>query len=1320
MPLTHDDTSEVPSAFRLGEWFVEPMLNRITRDGQSVQLRPRAMDVLVFLAQKDGEVATKEQVIDAVWRTEFVTENALTHIISELRTELGDDARNPRYIENIPRRGYRLIAEVEVQSSRPHGVAEVIRMPTADGAPQPETDINPYPGLAPFTEKDAPFFFGREAEIGQMWRAISSRRLLAVIGPSGVGKSSFLGAGVKPAAPEGWAVVVCQPGESPFASFARAFLPEFAGDVEAIEGLFEIRDGASALPMISRWRQRYDRALLVVDQFEELFTLSPIETQKAFVGLIGSLVEHTDLHFLLSMRDDFLHRCHAHQPLRPIFDQLTALEAPDADALRLAVVEPASGLGFEFEDDLMASEMVAEVENERAALPLLAFSVAQLWDRRDRERRVLSRTAYESIGGVTGSLARHADTTLEGLGRERLSMVRDLFRNLVTAENTRAVREYNELLSVFADDERDSADQVVRHLIDARLLTSYEDEQPGAVSARRVEIIHESLLTNWPRLVRWRSQDADAARFRDELRQAARTWNERDRNKDLLWTGSAFREYQLWREQYPGGLSESEQAFGAAMTAHEFRRQRVRGWVFTAAFVALLAVLLVVSGFWRQSVRETRRAEAAKLLALGQVALTEERTTALAYAMASLELADTPEARRLALTALWAGPPATVVMPKGNIWWITFTPDGDRMAVGSKSGRIFVFSRRPEPPVELTDFQGRGISFPTEFSPDSRRLVGGISDTRGPTEVRLWDVETAQTVRVIEVPGFSVATGIFDTDGRTILSIGALNAREASGATVPGYGRIVIQRWPPAGEAPELVGSVDAPMMTLAWMDPVRRLVAIGEGNELLLFRLDGFGRESPTIVGRHPEPFVFRSAFAFHPTKDSVAACDGGGNLMLWPLDGDGTRSERRIEAPLDPMSITFNSDGRLLACASRNGFRLWDFEGPVGAPPLVFGNAGRHIAFTPDDRWLATAGWGYTLALWPLTSPYVRFLHGHETGAPNLTFSADGSRLYSQGGSDGRVLSWDLDGGAGLEPTVVFETSRQWGWGLEVDRRERFVIASYPGGIWKVPLDGGEPQLLEDFPRQGFRLSPSGQRLAVRLNRKRGPVLYALDLETGESQMYNFPGEGDLASWSYESDEQLLVVQGGVLYRWIPETGSEQVLIAKGVDTFARGPDYVDGFARGPVDRQLLCRVNGSIIDLDLESGTQTPLDLPDGNSRLGSGPAGPIVLTRADNGETFVAPLGSEKPHLLLGKELAQPVISSPDGRWIASSAFDGTIRLWPMPDFSKPPLHTLPHDELMATLESLTNLRVVPDDVDSTGYRVEADMDAYRGWQTPPEW
>ncbi len=142
--------------------------------------------------------------------------------------------------------------------------------------------------------------------------------------------------------------------------------------------------------------------------------------------------------------------------------------------LRRALVQPATTCGYRFSDDELVEEMLAEVEGERGALPLLAFAMARLWEKRDRENGLLTRQAFHDIGGVGGALARHAEETMDRIGGHRVPIVRELFRNLVTAEGTRAVREWDELLSVFDEPQHQSAEEVLRELIDARLLTSYE------------------------------------------------------------------------------------------------------------------------------------------------------------------------------------------------------------------------------------------------------------------------------------------------------------------------------------------------------------------------------------------------------------------------------------------------------------------------------------------------------------------------------------------------------------------------------------------------------------------------------------------------------------------------------------------------------------------------------------------------------------------------------------------------------------------------------------------------------------------------------
>ena len=170
------------------------------------------------------------------------------------------------------------------------------------------------------------------------------------------------------------------------------------------------------------------------------------------------------------MRDDFLMLCNRHEALRPVFSELTPLDPPVGAALRRALVQPATRCGYRFEDDELVEEVLAEVEGERGALPLLAFAMARLWEKRDRDSGRLTRTAFHDIGGVGGALARHAGQTIDRIGTDRIAVVREIFRNLVTADGTRAVREWDELLSVFDQGQpAHSAEEVLRGLlIDAR------------------------------------------------------------------------------------------------------------------------------------------------------------------------------------------------------------------------------------------------------------------------------------------------------------------------------------------------------------------------------------------------------------------------------------------------------------------------------------------------------------------------------------------------------------------------------------------------------------------------------------------------------------------------------------------------------------------------------------------------------------------------------------------------------------------------------------------------------------------------------------
>ncbi|HEY8164614.1 MAG TPA: serine/threonine-protein kinase, partial [Gemmatimonadaceae bacterium] len=241
---------------------------------------------------------------------------------------------------------------------------------------------SPYPGLSAFTESEAQYFFGREAEIETMLRKLSApARILGLIGPSGVGKSSFVRAGLVPAMPARWAVMVVSPG-------SRAKL-----EFDALRA----------------WRGDYAGALLVVDQAEELFTLNTVSVQSQYAELLARIAIEGDIHVLISMRDDFLIRCHQFESLTPIFSDLTPLLPPSGGALRRAIVQPAVKSGYGFEDDSLVGDIVSEAGGERGVLPLIAFAMSRLWEERDRQKGVLTRAAYDKIGGVAGALAQHAE-----------------------------------------------------------------------------------------------------------------------------------------------------------------------------------------------------------------------------------------------------------------------------------------------------------------------------------------------------------------------------------------------------------------------------------------------------------------------------------------------------------------------------------------------------------------------------------------------------------------------------------------------------------------------------------------------------------------------------------------------------------------------------------------------------------------------------------------------------------------------------------------------------------------------------------------------
>jgi WD40 repeat protein len=1186
-------------------------------------------------------------------------------------------------------------------------------------------DLHPYPGLASFSEEDAEYFFGREAEVEQMWRKLEGPpRLFAIMGPSGAGKSSFVRAGLVASAPQGWSFVVSTPGNAAISSLAGTVAREMAGDPDAVELLPRFDEPDVAVEVLARWGGRRTHSLLVVDQFEELFTQNSAETQRRFADLLRRFVLEANVHVLLSMRDDFASSCHAYESLRPIFDQLAVLDPPTGANLRRALVQPATKCGFRFEEVELVEEMMSEVEGERGALPLLAFAAARLWEKRDRETGLLTRQAYQDIGGVGGALAQHAEVTIDRIGSDRIPIVRELFRNLVTAEGTRAVREWTDLLSIFDEPQRRSADGVLRELIDARLLTSYELREDDREPVRRVEIIHESLLANWPRLVRWQTQDADAAQFRDQLRQTAKTWDDRGRSDDTLWTGSAYREFASWHERYPGGLTETEEAFASAMTSLATRRRRRRRMTAAAAFTILLVVLAVVGTLWRRSVIETRRAEAGKLLALGRTEIDRYPTAALAYVRRSLELADTPEARRFAVEILWRGPVARILPVKrlaaqegvgGPDFFqnTALSPDGAWLATQTVDGQILLFPRDGGLPHHLPappDCKSRSIV----FSPEGDLLV---TSGRGQS-LRFLSVPDLRELRSVELGGpFS----LFWVRDRLLFTW-----TQASGDTR----RRLLRSWAlPSGE-PSAVVAYDARRFSTRADLSDSRIVA-GRGRELVVQRTDESRAER--VVGELPNAV---SAVSFLPGGDRLLSIDESGELRLSPLsDPSRIRILGTTSGGWGGRAF-FDDQGRHVAVGDVNAaVKLWDLEDPPDAGPLVLQRPETlgclEAAFDGEGQWLAVNNCRGGVAFWPLAGQWMRTLGG---SGYDMSFSADDRWLAGCGGL------FPLDprdvGLRHLPP-------ERYCFGLALDPAgTQLLVGEAGGGAYLYPLQEGTARPLPT----GWEGRVSNGTLAVALDASgrwaaaapfdmnpsiRDPSLRVLriwDLETGWARSYPL---AHLISedpwWGFESfdfapDGSLYAAgQDGVRRFTLPLNDEDSVAMET---LHAAGSSRLDLSEDGR--RLLVLSSSGRSFDrfeemlvFDLASGI---VDRVGGHGQALCAAAvdrsGGIVVTGDEVGMVRVGRVTDDEPHLLIGHTGSiESVAISRDGRWVASSSDDAFL-LWPMPDLDKPPLHMLPHDELVATLHSFTNLRIVRDEESSTGWKLE--VGPFPGWAEVPEW
>ncbi|NIP14962.1 MAG: protein kinase, partial [Pseudomonadales bacterium] len=828
--------------------------------------------------------------------------------------------------------------------------------------------VNPYKGLRAFEEADAADFFGRGALTERLLARLGEdegvARFLAVVGPSGSGKSSVVKAGLIPAlrrgalpGSENWFVVEMLPGAHPLDELEIGLL-RVAADRPA--GLMEqLRRDERGLLRASRLVLPADEGelLLAIDQFEELFTRATdrAESEHLMRSLHAAVSDpRSRVRVVITLRADFYDRPLMHPEFSSLMRQRTEVVVPlTPKDLAQAIREPTEQAGAELEPGLVAA-IVADVSEQPGALPMLQYALTELFER--REGRLLTREAYEAIGGVSGALARRAEALYAGLGTASQEMARQLFLRLVAlGEGVEATRRRvlrPALTSATGDPE---AMEDVEDVIDAfgkhRLLTFDRDPETRTPT---VEIAHEALLREWGRLREWVEASRDDVRAHQRLTAAAAEWINADRDPGFLLRGARLDQFESWADTTDLALGQLERDYletslaerrarEAAEAARQAREKalerRSRNFLGALAAVLLLAtvVALGLAGVARraQTVAEGEAQARAtqQAIAEGEV---EARATQQAIAEHQARIATSRELAMAALNNLEVDPERSILLAMQAVTG-TYSVDQTVLREAEEALHRAVHASR----VVLTVPRGAADA----FSPDGARF-GTIGEDNTAT---IWEAATGEELFTLRGHTDTVDRVIFGPDGTRLAT---------------------------------------------ASLDGTARVWDAETGEQLLI------------LSGHTAEP----AGLTFSPDGTHLATCSYDGTARIW----DTTTGEELLTLFHTGVAgdVAFSPDGARLAVADHDAFvaRVWDAE--TGEELLVLtGHAEgvNDVVFSPDGTRLVTASTDLTAKMWDATSGEELFaLEGHNGFVFGVDFSPDGTRVAT-GSEDGTAKVWD-----------------------------------------------------------------------------------------------------------------------------------------------------------------------------------------------------------------------------------------------------------------------------------------------------------------------
>jgi WD40 repeat protein/DNA-binding CsgD family transcriptional regulator/tRNA A-37 threonylcarbamoyl transferase component Bud32 len=904
---------------------------------------------------------------------------------------------------------------------------------------------NPYKGLAAFQQADAADFFGREALVEQLVAHLQDRgdlaRFLAVVGPSGSGKSSVVRAGLLPALKQGavlgsdnWFVVDMLPGARPLdqleVTLGRIATQHLPGIMEQLQ-----RDAYGLLRVAGLILPEDGQLLLVIDQFEELFTLveDPTVIQHVLDLIYAAVTEpRSRVQVIITLRADFYDRPLMYPDFVDLMRHCTEVVGPlTPEELEQAIVKPAEMAGVTIEPGLVAA-LVADVHEQPGTLPLLEYALTELFGR--RQGRTMTLAAYQTIGRALGALTRQADEVYEDLSDAAQDTARQGFLRLVTlGEGTEDVRRrvlLSELSAIATS--RDGMEEVLDLFGEYRLLTF--DRDP-ATREPTVEVAHEALIQRWELLREW--IDASRADIRQQrlLAAAVQEWQKAKQDPSYLLTGSRLTQFEAWAGQTSIALSPDERAFMQASIAERQRqfelerqrqaqeaalKQRIQRGVQALAGVffiaAIIGIGLAIFAFDReQQAQDARAISDANVVRADRESAVNHSLVLAGEAQNNLRSGNSDLAIMLALEAAKIDNPPLDVESALRI--VALAP-GLRAILGSH-------------PVS---------AHAVAITPDGHYgLSGGCDVLQGETctqgSLYVWDIQTERQMAIWQGHQGEITCIVFSSDGTRALSADKT-------------GKILLWDSDPQSAS---FGQI---RQEITWQS--------GSINKVL-----------------------------FSPDEQAVLAATGDGLLVLWDIT---TGAEiRRYEGHTGAVTAAkYNIDGSQIASGGEdNTIILWDAETGEAIHHLQGHTAAvRDVSFHPSAPLLLSGSEDLTARVWDLENSVELRQATFSVPPINTVFSQDGTRAILNTGA--RIEVWDIDQWRSVNqlyvPLVDYATAGEGITDIALDASERYILMSsnlidvgMMVGIYNLNTNTETYRFTDSATPISVTISPDGRRLMI-----------------------------------------------------------------------------------------------------------------------------------------------------------------------------------------------------------------------------------------------